>query len=173
MGPIGWLKTVRCPRFISDERGAAAVELALVLPMLIGLLVGTFEIGLVGLVANNLDNTMQAVARKIRTGEADAPATAADFKSAICAGMFDSASSCQAKLAVSVRKFATFTDARAAAGDPPDNSFDPGTAGDVILVKATYQWPFFFPFFTIGYQQSGPMTVVLDSRTTFKNEPYE
>lgn len=166
-------QTVRRPQFISDERGAAAVELALVLPMLIGLLVGTFQIGLVGLVANNLDNTMQGVARKIRTGESDAPASAADFKTAICAGMFDSPGSCQARLSVSVRKFASFSAARSAAGDLPDNSFDPGTAGDVILVKATYQWPFFFPFFTIGYQQSGPMTVLLDSRTTFKNEPYE
>jgi Flp pilus assembly protein TadG len=172
MGPPSVRRSGFITPLMRDERGAAAVEMALVLPVLIGLIMGTVEIGLVGLVSNNLDNTTQAVARKIRTGEADAPTSASDFKTAICAGMFETQTACNAKLAVSVRKFASFAAAQAAAGDAPDNSFTPGTAGDVILVKATYQWPFFMPFFNLTYQQSGPTTVVLDSRTTFKNEPY-
>jgi Flp pilus assembly protein TadG len=163
---------VRGRDFIGDRKGAAAVEFALVLPLLIGVLVGTVEIGLVGLVSNTLDNSVQQAARSIRVGETTAPTNASEFKTAICNGMFESQASCLAKLAVSVRRFTDFNGAQAAAGDAPTGQFDKGSPGDVILIKATYQWPFFMPFFTIGFAQSGPTTVVLDARTTFKNEPF-
>lgn len=163
---------MRIRDFAIDRRGAAAIEFALVLPLLIGLMVGTVEIGLVGIVSNNLDNSVQSAARMIRTGEADAPATASGFKTQVCSGMFDSQASCLSKLAISVRTFPDFASAQTAAGDAPADQFNRGAAGDIVLVKATYQWPFFMPFFSVGFQQSGPTTIVLDARTTFKNEPY-
>jgi len=158
--------------FGRDSSGATAVEFALVLPLLIGMLVGTVEIGLVGVVSNTLDNAVQKAARMVRVNQVGAPTDAASFKTAVCNSMFESQTSCQAKLAVSVRQFATFAAAQSAASDAPAGEFQPGTAGDIILVKATYQWPFFMPFFDLGIRQSGPMTLSLDARTTFKNEPY-
>ncbi|HEV2531611.1 TadE/TadG family type IV pilus assembly protein [Phenylobacterium sp.] len=163
---------MRISRLAKDERGTAAIEFALLTPLLVGVIMGTVEIGLVGLVSNTLDNAVQSAARTIRTGESDAPTNATDFKTAVCNGMFESQTACGAKLAISVRKYTTFANANAAAGDAPAGEFDKGTAGDVILVKATYQWPFFMPFFNLGFQQSGPTTLVLDARTTFKNEPF-
>lgn len=160
-------------RLASDETGAAAIEFALVLPLLIALIVGTVEIGIVGLVSNNLDNSLQRAARMIRVGDAGAPTTASEFATKVCSGMFESQASCRAKLAVSVRKFSDFADAQLAADDPPNGQYDKGGAGDIVLVKATYRWPFFMPFFTIGFQQSGLTTVLVDARTTFKNEPFE
>jgi Flp pilus assembly protein TadG len=157
---------------VRDQAGSTAVEFALVLPLLIGVIIGTVETGLVGLVSNNLDNAVQTAARAIRVGAANAPTSASEFKTAVCNGMFEGQTACQAKLAVSVRKFASFAAAQAAASDAPGGEFDKGGASDVILVKATYQWPFFLPFFTLGAQQSGPTTLVLDARTTFKNEPF-
>lgn len=164
---------MRTRRFADNEAGATAIEFALVLPLLIAVIVGTVEIGLVGLVSNTLDNSVQAAARMIRVGDAGAPTTASEFATKVCSGMFESQASCQAKLAVSVRKFPDFAHAQLAAADPPTGQFDKGSAGDIILVKATYQWPFFMPFFTLDFQQSGPTTVLLDARTTFKNEPFE
>lgn len=155
-----------------DRGGAAAIEFALVLPILMGVILGTVEIGLVGLVSNTLDAAVQKAARSIRVGETGAPIDAAGFKTAVCNGMFESQASCQAKLAVSVRRFANFAAAQTAASDAATGQFDKGGAGDIILVKATYQWPFFMPFFNLGFQQSGPTTLLLDARTTFKNEPY-
>lgn len=159
-------------RFWSDTEGAAAIEFGLLLPLLVGIIVGTIEIGLVGLVSNTLDNAVQHAARMIRVNQTGAPTDATGFKTAICNSMFESQASCQAKLAISVRKFANFTAAQAAASDTPAGEFDAGGAGDIILVKATYQWPFFMPFFNMGFQQTGPTTLSLDARTTFKNEPY-
>jgi Flp pilus assembly protein TadG len=163
---------VRRRPFITDQDGAAAIEFALVLPLLIGVIMGTVEIGLVGLVSNTLDNSVQAAARTIRVGETTAPTSASEFKTAICNGMFEGQTACLAKLAISVRRFSDFNGAQVAAGDAPTDQFDKGAPGDVILVKATYQWPFFMPFFTLGFAQSGPTTLVLDARTTFKNEPF-
>lgn len=164
---------MRAGRMIEDQAGAAAIEFALVLPLLIAMIIGTVEIGLVGLVSNNLDNSLQAAARTIRVGDAGAPTTASEFESKVCSRMFESQASCRGRLAISVRRFADFAHAQAAAADPPAGQFDRGAAGDIILVKATYQWPFFVPFFTVGFQQSEPSTLVLDARTTFKNEPFE
>ncbi|MFC3070074.1 TadE/TadG family type IV pilus assembly protein [Phenylobacterium soli] len=158
--------------FASDRQGATAIEFALVLPLLIGIIVGTVEIGIVGLVSNTLDNSVQAASRKIRVGDTGAPTSASEFRDAVCSGMFEPRNSCLAKLNVSVRKFSNFASASAAAGDAPANQFDRGGEGDIILVKATYRWPFFMPFFTLDYQQSGAAAVLLDARTTFKNEPF-
>lgn len=163
---------MRIRKFGVDRSGAAAIEFALVLPLLIGLMVGTVEIGLVGIVSNNLDNSLQSAARMIRTGEADAPTSSSAFATQVCSGMFDSRASCLSKIAISVRSFPDFASAQAAAGDAASGQFSPGAAGDIVLVKATYQWPFFMPFFNLGFQQSGPTTIALDARTTFKNEPY-
>lgn len=163
---------MRIGKFRQDQRGAAAIEFALVLPLLIGLMAGTVEIGLVGIVSNNLDNAVQGAARKLRTGEADGATSASDFANQVCAGMFDSQASCLSKLAISVQKFGDFASAEAVANNAPAGQFDKGDAGDIVLVKATYQWPFFMPFFNLGFQQSGLTTIVLDARTTFKNEPF-
>ena len=158
--------------FARDQAGATAIEFALVLPLLIGVLIGTLEVGLVGLVSNNLDNSVQSAARMIRVGDTGAPTSASAFKAKVCSGMFESQADCLAKLDISVRKFANFAGAQAAASDPAAGQFDQAGAGDIVLVKATYRWPFFMPFFSIGYQQAGATTVLLDARTTFKNEPF-
>lgn len=158
--------------FIRDQHGTAAVEFALVLPVVIGLIIGTMEVGLVALVSNTLDNAVQSAARAVRVNETGAATTNAAFKTAICSGMFEAQATCLSKLSVSVRTFASFAAAQAAASDTPAAEFSKGVAGDIVLVKATYTWPFFMPFFTLGLQQSGPTNVLLDARTTFKNEPY-
>ena len=163
---------MRISSFTSDVGGAAAIEFAFVLPVVIGLITGTFELGLVALAANTLDNSVQAAARTLRVNETGAANTNSDFKTKICSGMFETQATCLSKLNVSVRTFADFAHARAAGGDAPAGEFSKGTAGDVVMVKATYSWPFFMPFFNLGFQPSGPGSVLLDERSTFKNEPY-
>ena len=163
---------MRISSFTSDDGGAAAIEFAFVLPVVIGLITGTFEVGLVALASNTLDNSVQAAARTLRVNEPGAANTNSEFKTKICSRMFESQATCLSKLNVSVRTFAYFAQAKAAAGDTPAGEFAKGTAGDIVMVKATYTWPFFMPFFTLGFQQAGPGSVLIDQRTTFKNEPY-
>ena len=55
--------------FISNQRGVAAVELAFVLPVLIILLTGIAQMGLIFFVQNNMVSVSQETARLVSLGE--------------------------------------------------------------------------------------------------------
>src|ERR1700757_628082 len=76
-------------RFLRAERGATAVEFALVsLPMLV-MVFGLLELALVFLVGLTLDNATQIASRQIRTGEfqTSGGTSKANFKTLVCSNM--------------------------------------------------------------------------------------
>jgi Flp pilus assembly protein TadG len=148
------------------------MEFALLAPMLIALLFGTVEIGVMEMMSTNLDAAVLVAARMIRTGDANRATTASGFVSQVCANMSDSLANCTARLAVSVSTFSSFASVQQAATSAPDGSFNGGGPGDIILVKATYAWPLILPFYSGGFQSQGPTKAILSTSTTFKNEPY-
>jgi Flp pilus assembly protein TadG len=160
------------PSFLKDDRGSSAVEFALVAPILFALLFGTIEVGVQGMVSSSLENAVAAASRTIRTGEADGPASASDFKNLVCAGMIDSLSVCNARLAISVAPFSSFSSAGSAATAAPDGTFNKGGPSDIILVHATYSWPAIAPTFDASLHRIGPTTVVFSTQAAFKNEPF-
>jgi Flp pilus assembly protein TadG len=163
----------RRPGFRRDERGATAVEFALVAPLLCFALLSVFEIGMLGMMCSGLDNAVGEVARKIRTGQAGAPTDAATFEDQICTTLGGNMSVCRTRLVVSVQKFSKFLDAGASANTPPNGAFDKGAASDIIIVKADYNWPLMSPFLATAFHRSSPLTVTLGSRLAFKNEPFK
>lgn len=163
----------RTPGFRRDERGATAVEFALVAPLLCFALLSVFEIGMLGMMSSGLDNAVGEVARKIRTGQVSAPTDAATFEDQICANLGGNIGACRTRLVVSVQKFSKFLDAGASAGTPPNGAFNKGGADDIIVVKADYNWPLMSPFVATAFHRSGPLTVTLASRLAFKNEPFK
>jgi Flp pilus assembly protein TadG len=156
---------------LSDERGATAIEFAFIALVMLAFVFAIIEVGVMGLMSNAFDTAVDYSARSIRTGQSDGPATAAAFKDGICAKMPSALLDCRSRLNVSVRQFATFSALAASAAGAPDGTFNKGVAGDIILVKATYRWPMLVPNFSMGVT-NGTSEVVIDSRTTFKNEPY-
>ncbi len=159
--------------FWRREDGATALEFALVSPCLIILMLSIMEIGVLAFMSASLDNAVQSAARAVRTGQADGPATGPAFEDAICNRiMAASMTTCRDKLNISVRRFTSFNNVAAAAGTQPAGEFDRGQAGDIMLVKATLRWPLLTPFMGRLYHQVAPSEVILDSRATFKNEPY-
>jgi Flp pilus assembly protein TadG len=163
----------RIARWRRDERGATAVEFALVAPLLFFALISLIEVGLMGMTVSGLDNAVVEVGRKIRTGRADRPTSAEAFKSQVCAVVGSVAASCYDRLTVSVEKFASFSNANQLADTPPQNQFDSGGPGDIIVVKADFKWPAMTPFLAAAYHSGGPNEVTLAARTVFKNEPYK
>lgn len=159
-------------RFRRDQRGAAAVEFAFVAPMVIVLLVATIEIGVMEVMSNNLDAAVMVAARKIRTGASDRPTSNTAFVNMICANMVDSAANCRARLATSVQKVSSFANAQSAVAATPSGQFDAGGAGDIIVIEATYTWPLVLPMYAGSFQLAGPNQARLDTRATFRNEPY-
>jgi len=165
---------VRVRRFGQDERGGTAIEYALIAPILIFLLFATIEVGLVGMMSAGLDNGVTQAARMIRTGQDDGPVDTAGFEGLVCTSLGGDTADCRNRLQVSVRRYATFSQALAAAQSPPDGAFDKGDAGDIIMVRAAYRWPMITPTLgVLGEPRPGPFEVTLDARAAFKNEPYK
>lgn len=162
----------RTRRFARDDSGTAAVEFALIAPVLFFALLSLFEIGVLGIMTSGLDNAVAEAARRIRTGREDAASSAATLEQQIC-GQMGGLTSCGERLVTSVERFSNFTAAATAATTQPANQFNKGAASDIILVKANYTWPFMSPFVTRGYGRSGPLQITITSRLAFKNEPFE
>jgi len=158
--------------FRKDDRGVTAMEFAFIAPMFIAILIATIEIGLLEVMASNLDAAVMTAARKIRTGAADKPTSATEFADLICASMVDDPTDCRSRLAISVQKMTDFASAQSAADATPAGQFDAGGAGDIILVHATYRWPLILPMYSGNFQLAGPTEALLDARAAFRNEPY-
>lgn len=159
--------------FRRDEGGATAVEFALVAPILIFALLSLVEIAMMAMITSGLDNAVVESARRIRTNRDDVATSAADFTNQICGQLGGDMTTCRSRLTIGVLKFSKFLDASSLANSPPDGTFDKGAAGDIIIVKVDYQWPLMTPFLATAFERSGPLTVTLGSRLTFKNEPYQ
>lgn len=166
---IGILKTISSLR--RDQRGATAVEFALIAPVLCFALLSIFELGMLGMMSSGLDNAVVETSRRIRTGRVDAPTSADSFKDQLCAQLGGDLSRCRTRLKVSVQKFSKFFDA-GQANAPPDGAFNKGGPDDIVLVKVDYDWPLMSPFIATSFHRNGPTTVTLGSRLAFKNEPY-
>lgn len=160
-------------RFRQDQGGAAAIEFAIVAPILFFALLSLIEIGVLVMISSSLDNAVVEAARRIRTGRADAAVSADSFEDQVCANFAAGMGSCRERLLTSVQTFTSFSDANGVATAPPDGSFNKGGAGDIIIVKVNYAWPLMSPFVATAYGREGPMEVTLSSRSAFKNEPFE
>lgn len=159
--------------FTRSADGSAAVEFALVAPVLFFALFSLVEIGMLAMVASGLDNAVIEASRRIRTGRDDAAASAQAFEDQICGAMGGGLTACRQRLTVSVQKFTRFADVAAVTASAPDGSFNKGGANDIIIVKADYRWPLMTPFVATGFDRHGPTEVTVASRNVFKNEPFE
>ena len=173
-------------RFARAERGVTAVEFALVSVPLLMLVFGILELGLVMLVTTTLDAATQSASREIRTGRfqtslTQPDVTAGGFKSLVCGRMTWLSSQCATQLVVEVQTFANFN-GLANAPPPPAANFDPahptppcfspGQPGDIVLVRAYYDWKLFTPLLDDALDNTGAGARRLLSTTAFRNEPY-
>jgi Flp pilus assembly protein TadG len=159
-------------KFRKNDRGATAVEFAFVAPMLIALIIATIEIGVLEVMSSNLDAAVMEAARKLRTGEADRPANTAALEDMICQDMVDVKADCLNRLATSVQTTPNFAGAATTANATPTGQFDGGQPGDIVLIRATYRWPLILPMYAGNFQLAGPTSALLDTRATFRVEPY-
>ena len=163
-------------RFARAERGATAVEFALVsIPFLL-LILAMIELGMVFLVSLTLETAIIDVGRTIRTGEVQgAKVTATDFKTSVCNKMNWLGDRCAGALTLDVRTYVDFASVGASAAngtmpDPP--AWDPGKAGSIVLVRAYYAWPLVTPLLNRSLQTADG-TRIIYAATAFMNEPYE
>jgi len=164
-------------RIRKDRDGSAAVQFALIgIPFLMTLF-AIFEIALAFFANQALETAVQDSARQIMTGQVQmAGKSAAQFKSDMCqrvATLFN----CDA-VDIDVKSYPTF--AAVDVNRPVDSSgnyiqqsrFEPGSAGNIVVVRATYRWPLFVTGlgFSLG-DVDGNTKRLLVATAAFRNEP--
>jgi Flp pilus assembly protein TadG len=171
--------------FIKDSKGATAVEFALVATPFLAILAALVQAFLLFFAQALLENAVRASARQILTGQVqtqDASLTQAQaiaaFHQTVCnnaAALF----TCSG-LMVDVQVANNWSSANTAMPvltyDSSGNvnntwQFNPGNAGDVVVVRVMYLWPVFFgPIaFHLANQANGSREIMASA--AFQNEP--
>ncbi len=165
-------------RFRSARGGATAVEFAIVAIPFFVLLYAIFDISLMFFAATTLENGIVAAARQIRTGQVQAAnMTEAQFRTLVC-NEISLLLACDARLGLDVRKYSGFGSAQfAPAIDGNGNLsgdmiFDPGSAGDVVVVRAFYTWPMLTPIVGDNFSNMAGGNRLLEASMAFRNEPF-
>lgn len=160
-----WRKTGGIAR---DQRGAVAVEFALIAVPFFFLLGCIFEEGLIMLTEYSLQRGTERAARLIRIGSP--PATVDAFRQRLCEDVFllPNCSTTNPPV-VRVRNAKTFTGLETASL-PSD--YEPGTGGSAVEVKVTYRWEYLFPLWRLFDPDSNVETYGLTAVSVFRNEPF-
>lgn len=167
-------------RFARATGGATAVEMGLIAMPFLALMFGIIELALIFLVSASLENATDEAARTIRTGQLQtgAAATAATFKTSICNNLGWLQGDCGANLYVDVETFPTFAAVIAPQAvvnktfNPAALVFNPGGPGNIVVVRAYYQWTLVAPLMSQALVQLGGGKTLITSTAAFRNEPY-
>lgn len=167
-------------RFLKARDGATAVEFAIVATPFLFMLFSILEIGRLYTLSSVLEDATMDAGRRIRTGEMQqSGATASTFKAAVCERMSVFEGECNRRLSVDVRRMPQF--ANQSAPDPVVGdafsegqlTYQPGGAGDIVLVRTWWRAPLFAPMITHGLQRLSDGSAVLSASVTFRTEPYQ
>ncbi len=141
------------PRFLRqfgrNRRGSAAVEFALVAPVLFALLFAILETGTMFFAGQVLQTVAQELARTILTGHAQlASYTQSQFATYVC-NQVPTLFTCS-NISIDVESYPSFSSVRLS--NPIDNNgnfirnnlqYSLGCPGDIVTVRLFYQWPLF------------------------------
>lgn len=165
-------------RFIRHEKGAAAVEFALVAVPFLALLFAILETALVFFAGQTLEAAAADAGRLIMTGQAQtAGFSKDDFKTQVCNriyGLFD----CAGGVTVNVTSFSNFASASTAAPltdgqlDPTKAAYSPGNPGCIVVVQLYYLWPITVSLLGSNLANQNGSKRLLVATSVFRNEPY-
>jgi len=169
----------RCVAFMADIRAATAVEFALVATPFLALIVALIQTFLVFFAQASLESVVQQSSRLILTGQVQSQQMKQDdFKKAVCRQVVI-LFSCDG-LMVDVQVANTWSSANTsvptltfdARGQVTNGwQFNPGDAGDIVVVRVMYQWPVMLgPLgFNLSNLSSGNRLIMASA--AFQNEP--
>lgn len=166
-------------KWIVEERGATAVEFALVAIPALYLLIGIIEMSLMFLAMSTLDYAANESSRLIRTGQVQQSNTDPDemFRDSLCsyAKTFLDCKKIQYEV-VHLDNFADFANHKAQYdenGDLISGGFDAGSVNDVILVRVVYKYKLMTPIISQLLSDSEGNTKKLVTTVVLETEPYD
>jgi Flp pilus assembly protein TadG len=190
----------RLRRFFARKDGATAIEFAIVAPVFFLILLGLLDLALLFATNVSVDLSVSSFAKQIRTGQIQAPGTAAtsssgvqmslsDAKTWICQKMILMPTSiCTGQLQLDVRPitFQQMSGASPISGTQFNSNnlcYYSGNAGDVVEIRAYYLYPLLDPMLTAAFaliksyqsgsgSSSGNYFPILSTQV-FKSENYK
>jgi Flp pilus assembly protein TadG len=166
-------------RLLAHRRGAAAVEMALIMMPLMMFIIGIIEVGYTFYVQQTLDYALYQAARQVATGQIPATVTSvpAFLSAALCpgiSGLLDCSN-----ISVNVTPVSGFSSSVLAVPmtngvfDPSGFVFCPGQPGQLMMAQAVYPASsFLVAFLSSGLSTYRGRTVRLIASTAgFVNEP--
>jgi Flp pilus assembly protein TadG len=170
--------------FGHHDRGATAIEFSLVALPFFALMFAIIETALAFFAQNYFEDTLARVSRQVRTGQAQqAGWDATAFKTKLCSQLTPMFS-CPSGVRLDIYKYSAFADITlsiptVASGANKGNldmtsnpSYVQGKGGDIILVRAYYQWPVFVNRLgnNLATMPNGKRLLV--ATAAFRNEPF-
>lgn len=164
-------------RLFNDNRGAAAVEFALLAFPFLLVVFAVLEIAFMFLIDSTLDQALQRASRHVRTGTAATGNwTLATFKQDVCNEMVFSFG-CSSSLLVKTTVMSDFASAKYVS--PVVNgslsvteSFSPGTSSDYMLIQVFLPWSSLLSFAGVNAHTLPDGRYVLSAASLFRNEPF-
>ena len=173
-------------RLMRNERGAVAVEMAIIGPPFLLTLLSIVELGLILTTQALLDGATRDAARLIRTGQVSAAGdTIGTFQTLLCndMSMLLSPSNCTNNVLIDVVSSPTATNfagltfgacgSNAGSGGPNPCPFSAGNPGDIVAVQVSYNRSFVIPWVgNLLSIASDSQKTMLQSNVVFRNEPF-
>ncbi|MEM6499722.1 MAG: TadE/TadG family type IV pilus assembly protein [Pseudomonadota bacterium] len=164
--------------FARREDGSAAVEFGFIALPFFALLFATIEIALHFFAGQILETGVQNASRLIRTGQAQEQGfSKEEFRKRVCEtiyGILD----CDNSILLDVRTYKDFSAAKnvkEAIKDGKvnvDEKFDPGDAGEIVVVRAFIEYPTIVPGLGQNLADLENGNSLLISTVAFRNEPF-
>jgi Flp pilus assembly protein TadG len=170
--------------FIKDRKGATAVEFALIAAPFLAILAALIQTFLLFFAQSVLENAVRASARQIMTGQVQTvdasqgqTAALAAFQQTVCNNA-NVLFSCGG-LMVDVEVASAWSSANTgmptltydSSGNVNNLQFNPGNAGDIVVVKVMYLWPVFFGPIAFNMANQANGTRLIMASAAFQNEP--
>jgi Flp pilus assembly protein TadG len=161
------------------DRASAILEFAMLAPVFFVMLLGIMENGVIYFAGSTLQYATDNAARYVRTGQAQAGSlTQAQFRQRICNDIAPMLA-CDTRLQVDMESYSDYT--TATFSNPLDangnlnsslNNYQPGTACNVVLLRAFYKWSVITPVLRQFLVNMGSGDHLIVATAAFRNEPF-
>jgi Flp pilus assembly protein TadG len=165
-----------------DERAATAVEFAMLVTPLVGLILASLQMSMIFYAGQMLQTAAVSSSRELMTGAAQqAGKTQAQYKTDVCNSPTIQVLFNCSQIMVDVQSASSYggilntapiTITFDASGHPIQGAYSTGNPGDVIILRVEYDWPVIASPLMPGLANQANGDHLLVATSVFKTEPY-
>ena len=180
--PVALLRRAFRRPFARNERGAVAIEFALLALPFFAIIGAIMETAFYFLSSQILDSSVDSAVRLLRTGQAQTQSMTADaFRTSICDGLLNLFDCDQLKIDVkTVSNFSSASFSYPLQLDPDTGLQDwtgtwvytPGDGSQYVTLRVYYKWPTMLDLMGFNLSNAGDGYRLMASVRVFRNEPF-